>query len=111
MKRLRDLLESGLKKAFPDLLINGEGPRLPNTSNICFKGVDGEALLIHLDMMNISASHASACSSGALEPSRVLLNMGFKKARAASSIRFSLSRMNTEEEILKTIDIVTKACQ
>ena len=104
---LRNLLESELKKEVPDLIINGEGPRISNTSNICFPYIDGEALLIHLDMHNIAVSKGSACSSGALEPSRVLLNMGFPKNHAQSSLRFSLSRMNTQEEIKQTVNRIT----
>ena len=103
---LRNQLESELKKEIPDLMINGEGPRVSNTSNICFPQADGEDLLIHLDMHGIAVSQGSACSSGALEPSRVLLNMGFSKNHAQSSLRFSLSRMNTSEEITKTVTCI-----
>lgn len=99
VKPLRDLFEALLFKALPDLEINGIGPRLPNTSNLYFPGVEGESLLIALDMEQIACSHASACSAGALEPSRVLLNMGYTKERAASSLRFSFSHMNTQEEV------------
>lgn len=101
MKKLRDLLETILFKALPTLKINGTGTRIVNTSNLCFPGIDGESLLIHLDMLGIAASHATACSSGALEVSRVLLNMGIPKSEAHCSLRFSFSRMNTEEEVLK----------
>ena len=96
---LRHLFERELKKRIPDMLINGEGPRVSNTSNICFPDIDGETLLMQLDMLKIAASQGSACSSGALEPSRVLLNMGFSKKHTQNSLRFSFSRMNTEEEI------------
>lgn len=99
LKALRERFEGALIEAFPEIEINGEGPRLPNTSNLYFPGVDGESLLIALDMQGIAASHASACASGALEPSRVLLNMGYSRERAASSLRFSFSRLNTPEEI------------
>lgn len=96
---LRDLFEALLFKALPDLEINGTGPRLPSTSNLYFPGVEGESLLIALDMEQIACSHASACSAGALEPSRVLLNMGYTKERASSSLRFSFSHMNTQGEV------------
>ena len=105
---LRLRFEHGLKSALSDLEINGEGPRISNTSNIAFLGLDGETLLMHLDLAGIAASHGSACSSGALEPSRVLTQMGIDKKRARSSIRFSLSRMNTREEIDHALETITK---
>ena len=111
MLNLRNDFENGLQKALPGILINGAAPRLPNTSNIAFEGVDGESLLIALDQDGIAASHASACSTGALEPSYVLMNMGFSKKRASASIRFSFSRMNSQEEIAQAIPIIQKwAC-
>lgn len=106
MKSLREQFEARLTEKIPDLEINGEGPRLPNTSNIYFPGVDAESLLISLDMENIAASYASACASGALEPSRALLNMGLSKERASSSLRFSFSRMNTPEEVQRASEII-----
>lgn len=106
LKTLREHFESKLLEKLPDIEVNGEGPRLPNTSNIFFPGVEGEALLIALDMHKVAASHASACASGALEPSRVLLNMGYTRERAASSLRFSFSRFNTPDEIDKAVDII-----
>ena len=106
MEKLRDRLEAGLKEKIPSLTVNGTGPRVVNTSNLCFPNVNGESLLIALDQEKIALSHGSACSSGALEPSRVLLNMGLSKKHAASSLRLSLSRMNTEEEIERAIKII-----
>lgn len=100
MKELRDLFETKLKKAIPNLKINGTGPRIVNTSNLCFPGINGESLLIHLDMAGLAASHATACASGALEVSRVLLNMGISREDANCSLRFSFSRMNTKQEII-----------
>lgn len=102
MKRLRDLLETGLK----NIRINGRGPRVCNTSSITFFGKDGEDLLIKLDQMGIAASMGSACSSGALRPSRVLLEMGIPKKEALSTLRFSLSRFTTEDEIHEVIQIL-----
>lgn len=96
---LRNHFESSLLKALPNIKINGLGPRVANISNIAFMGIDGESLLIHLDLAGIAVSHGSACSSGALEPSRVLLQMGLDRSTARSSIRFSFSRMNTLEEV------------
>jgi cysteine desulfurase len=106
MRVLRDRLEKELIQSLGDILVNGSGPRIANTTNLCFLGVDGEALLISLDRAGIAASHGSACASGALEPSRVLLNMGIPKDRARSSIRFSLSRFTTEEEIDHALNII-----
>jgi cysteine desulfurase len=99
MRSLREAFESSLKQALPNITINGSGERLPNVSNICFHGVDGESLLIALDRNGVAASHGSACTSGALEPSRVLAAMGMPTDAVRSSIRFSFSRMTTREEI------------
>lgn len=107
MAHLRERFESQLKERIPGLLINGEGPRTVNTSNLSFPGIDGETLLIQLDREGIAASHGSACSSGALEPSRVLMKMGYPLERVKSSIRFSFSRNTTEEEISTTIELIT----
>jgi cysteine desulfurase len=108
MRKLRDRLEEGIKAKIPVVQVNGEGARVCNTSNLSFPGVDGEALLTALDIAGISASHGSACASGALEPSRVLVNMGYPKERVRSSIRFSLSRFTNENEIDECIrSIVT----
>lgn len=102
----RNLFEKLLLEQFPDVHINGTGPRVSNVSNVSFPGVDGESLLQNLDLNGIAVSHGSACSSGALEPSRVLLKMGLPMARVRSSVRFSFSRYNTEEEILHTIKVL-----
>ena len=75
--------------------------RLCNVSNITFPGIDGEALFIHLDKQGIAASIGSACSSGSIEASRVLINMGISTQLARSTLRFSFSRMNTKEETEK----------
>lgn len=105
---LRLQLEEGLKKALPDIIINGQGPRISNTSNIAFPNVDGETLLMQLDLANIAVSHGSACSSGSLEPSRILLNMGIPHKISRSSIRLSLSRFNTKEEVAIAIDKISQ---
>ncbi len=98
--RLRDRLESGLLKAVPDCLVNGDVEnRLPNTSNIAFKNVEGEAILLMLDRLGICASSGSACTSGSLEPSHVLRAMGVPFNYAHGSVRLSLSRYTTEEEV------------
>jgi cysteine desulfurase len=107
MKRLRDLFETNLLK-IGGVELNGTGDRIANTSNLYFSGVEGEILLMQLDIEGVAASHGSACATGALEPSRILLNMGYSRERASSSLRFSLSRFTTEEEVLRAIDIITK---
>ncbi len=111
MTQLRDKFESELLRQLSGISINGEGPRTCNTSNIAFSGVEGETLLANLDMQGLAVSHGSACSSGALEPSRVLLNMGISRELAMSSIRFSLSRMTTEAEIDRAIAIVVSVVE
>lgn len=98
--RLRDRLESGLLEAVPDCRVNGDTEhRLPNTSNIAFKNVEGEAILLMLDRAGICASSGSACTSGSLEPSHVLRAMGVPFTFAHGSVRFSLSRYTTEEDV------------
>ncbi len=105
VKRLRDKLEKALLKTCPDSRINGDPKnRLPNTSNISFEYVEGEAILLLLDRHGICASSGSACTSGSLEPSHVLRAMGVPFTAAHGSIRFSLSRYNTEEEVDFTIE-------
>lgn len=106
MQKLRDKFETELISNLPDIIVNGQGQRVVNTSNIAFCGIDGEALLAALDLEGLAVSHGSACSSGALEPSRILLNMGIPMAQARSSLRFSLSRFTTEEEIDASLEII-----
>ena len=100
VKALRDKLETGLLDKVPDSILNGDKDnRLPNTSNISFGYVEGEAILLMMDQLNICASSGSACTSGSLEPSHVLRAMGVPFTFAHGSIRFSLSRFNTEQEV------------
>lgn len=101
--KLRDDFESEIKSKIANVETNGLGQRVSNTCNLSFEGVDGESLLIALDQAGIAASHGSACSAGALEPSPVLLNMGIPLPLVRSSIRFSLSRFTTIAEIDETI--------
>jgi cysteine desulfurase len=99
MASLRDHLERQLLEIEATRL-NGEGaPRVPNTTNICFDGIDGEALVIALDLKQLAVSTGSACSSGAIEPSHVLTAMGLSRDRAKASIRFSLGKQNTAEDV------------
>jgi cysteine desulfurase len=105
VKALRDKLETAILETCPDSRLNGDPVnRLPNTSNISFEYIEGEAILLMLDKYGICASSGSACTSGSLEPSHVLRAMGVPFTAAHGSIRFSLSRYNTEEEVDYTIE-------
>ncbi len=105
VKKLRDKLETAILKNCPDSRLNGDKEnRLPNTTNISFEYIEGEAILLMLDKYGICASSGSACTSGSLEPSHVLRAMGVPFTAAHGSIRFSLSRYNTEEEVNYTIE-------
>jgi len=100
IRELRDRLESALLKSIPYLLINGRGAeRVANTSNLCFEYIEGEALLLAMDMAGIAVSSGSACASGSTNPSHVLLAMGLKPEQARSSLRFSLGRFTSDQEI------------
>ena len=97
---LRDRLEKGILERIPDAGVNGaRRSRTPNTSNIYFDGIDGEALVIALDLRGFAVSTGAACSSGAVEPSHVLTAIGLTAERARASIRFSLGRSNTREQV------------
>ncbi|MGQ9859172.1 MAG: cysteine desulfurase NifS [Thermodesulfobacteriota bacterium] len=100
LQALRDRLEQGILERIPNVLVNGSGTqRLPNTLSCCFEYVEGESLLLMLSDLGICASSGSACTSGSLEPSHVLRAMGVPYTAAHGSIRFSLSRFNTQEEV------------
>lgn len=106
----RDTFEEGLISEIPDIEINGNPKRrLPNTSNLYFPGVDGEGLLILLDEAGVCCSPGSACSTGAVQPSRIVKAMGHPSARARSSVRFSISRNTTMDEIREGIAAVRTA--
>lgn len=105
VKGMRDRLEKELLARIPDALVNGHPTqRTPNTLNISFQYVEGEAILLMLSEAGIAASSGSACTSGSLEPSHVLRAMGVPFTAAHGSVRFSLSRYNTEDEIDYTIE-------
>ena len=105
VKRLRDKLEDALLTRIPHSRVNGDRQdRLPNTSNISFEYVEGEAILLRLNEFGICASSGSACTSGSLQPSHVLRAMGVPFTMAHGSIRFSLSIYNTEEEVDRVIE-------
>jgi cysteine desulfurase len=100
VKQLRDKLETEILKRVPNTIINGDrNNRLPNTTSIAFEYVEGESILLMMDEFGICASSGSACTSGSLEPSHVLRAMGVPFTAAHGSVRFSLSKYNTEEEI------------
>ena len=100
VRALRDKLEKGLLTSIPKAMLNGHPTdRLPNTTNVSFEFVEGEAILLHMNQYNIAASSGSACTSGSLEPSHVLRAMGVPFTAAHGSIRFSLSIYNSEDEV------------
>jgi cysteine desulfurase len=104
---LRDCFEAEMLAAIPDIQINGAiNTRLPNTSNLLFPGLSAEALVIALDMKGIAVSTGSACSSGSIEPSHVLLAMGRSREEARSSVRFSFGRYNTREDVNTLLEAV-----
>lgn len=105
VKAMRDRLEKTVLSTIPDSLLNGDPEnRLPNTTNISFGYVEGEAILLLLSRVGIAASSGSACTSGSLEPSHVLRAMGVPFTHAHGSVRFSLSRYNTEADIDYTLE-------
>ena len=100
ISKRRDRLERRILDAVRGSAVNGDGaPRVPNTTNISFEGVEAESLLIALDLEGIAVSTGSACSSGSLEPSHVLRGMGLPHSRARNSIRFSLGALTTDQEV------------
>jgi len=107
VQALRDYLETAILRTIPDTVVNGQGsPRLPNTTNIGFKYIEGEAILLLLDREGICASSGSACTSDSLEPSHVLRAMGLPYSVLHGSIRFSLSRYTTEAEVEQLLAVV-----
>jgi cysteine desulfurase len=107
---LRDRFEQTILSQIEETGVNGAGaPRVSNTSNLYFNHLEAEALVIALDLKGVSVSGGSACQSGAAEPSHVLTAMGLPPARARASVRFSLSRLTTEEEIEEALKIIPSA--
>ncbi len=107
---LRDKLERGLIERLPRVRVNGgRAPRTPNTTNIMFAGIEGEALVIALDLKGLACSVGAACSSGAVEPSHVLTAIGLSQEEAKSSLRFSLGRHTTESEIAVALEVIPAA--
>ncbi|MGI4855149.1 MAG: cysteine desulfurase family protein [Janthinobacterium lividum] len=110
MCRLRNSLEARLKSSTTGVRIHSEAvARLPNTTSVSFRGINAEELVIALDLQGLAMSGGSACQSGAIEPSHVLRAMGLPDAAAGSSVRLSLSRLTTEEEVCSAVDIIAAA--
>ncbi|MGB5769949.1 MAG: cysteine desulfurase NifS [Crocosphaera sp.] len=106
-QQLRDYLETSILTLIPDTVVNGDTvKRLPNTTNIGFKYIEGEAILLSMNQYGICASSGSACTSGSLEPSHVLRAMGLPYTVLHGSIRFSLSRYTTQDEIDRVIEVL-----
>src|SRR5271170_7691026 len=107
---LRDRLEQGILQRVEDCAVNGAAaPRVPNTTNLRFDNLEGEALVIALDLKGLAVSGGSACMSGATEPSHVLTAMGLVSERARASLRFSLTKLNTKDEIDAALELVPAA--
>jgi cysteine desulfurase len=110
IKSLRDTLESQIESVIPGATVNGDREnRLPNTTNISFEGVESEGALILLDEKGVSCSAGSACSSGSVHPSHVLKAMGLSNDQARASLRFSIGRFTTAEDIQKAGQIIPAA--
>ncbi len=108
--RLRDQFEAEVVNRVDGVKINGDPfARIPNTSNLYFPGVDGEGLLILLDEAGVCCSPGSACSTGSVQPSRIVKAMGHSSERARSSVRFSISRFTTSDEIEEAVDSIVSA--
>ncbi len=107
MAALRDCLENAILDKVEAAGVNGGGaPRVPNTANICFDYIEGEALVIALDLKGLAVSTGAACSSGAIEPSHVLTAMGLRPDRARASLRFSLGKQNAAGDVDFAIQLV-----
>ena len=115
IKELRDYYIDEIQKRIPDVIVNGDmNKRLPGNANISFENIDGEAMLLNLDLKGICASAGSACSSGSLEASHVLLTIGVPADVAHSSLRVSIGKYNTKEEVDYLIDNlveIVKSCK
>jgi len=108
IERLRDILIQSITELIPEVEMNGAvgKDRLPNNANFCFPGAEGESIVIMLDQVGIAASTGSACASKSLEPSHVLLAIGVPKEKAHSSVRLTLGKHTTEEEVNKVIEVL-----
>ena len=112
LKNLRDNFEDGAAERIPEIIFNGDREkRLPHISNISFKYVEGEGLLINLDMQGVAVSTGSACSSGSLEPSPIILALGTTEELARGAIRFSFGKDNTAEDVDYILEVLPKAVE
>jgi cysteine desulfurase len=112
LEKLRSFFEASILQRLPGAVVNAGGvPRLPNTSSIRFRGISGESLVINLDILGVAASTGAACSSADHAPSHVLTAMGCSPEEAASSVRFSFGRGNTEDEVAHAVDLVVQAVE
>ena len=108
--QLRDSLERKVERAIPDIVLNGDrNKRLPHLSNISFRYIEGEGLLINLDLQGVAVSTGSACSSGTLEPSPVIRALGVDEEIARGSIRFSFGKDNTDADVDYTVTVLAQA--
>lgn len=111
MTALRDRFERALAAAVPEIVVHADAaPRLPQTSNVAFPGIDGQVLLVALDIAGVACSIGSACSSGAVQISPTLLAMGVPRALAGSSLRFSLGSTTTEDDIDRAVRRIASVC-
>ena len=109
VSKLRDMFEAGVSSQIEDIVFNGDrSRRLPHLSNISFRFIEGEGLLISLDLQGIAVSTGSACSSGTLEPSPVIRALGRNDELARGSIRFSFGKDNTEEDVAYVLEVLTR---
>ncbi len=110
LRLLRDKFEAAVSEAIPDIVFNGDrSKRLPNISNISFRRVEGEGLLINLDMQGVAVSTGSACSSGSLEPSPVIRALGRDDELARTAIRFSFGKFNTADDVNQVLEVLPAA--
>jgi len=111
-RKLRDLFEAGVTNQIPDIVFNGDrSQRLPHLSNISFRFIEGEGLLISLDLQGIAVSTGSACSSGTLEPSPVIRALGRNDELARGSIRFSFGKDNTEADVAYVLGVLPRVVE
>jgi len=112
MGELRDKLEEAIERFVPGTRINGkDAPRVPNTTNILFDRVGGDALVLALDELGVAASRGAACTAGEIDPSSVLMAMGLTGEQSRSSLRFSLGKLNTANDIEYAISVLPRAVQ
>ena len=107
-RSLRDKLEKGILAAIPEVVVNGAGDRVANVLNCSFQAIEGEGLLLSLDLEGIAVSTGSACASGSSEPSHVLKAMCVDTALAQGTVRFSLGRHTTEDDISYVLEVLPR---